>query len=135
MILPLALGIVDAVQAPKEQRRGIAVDQRNVVVVAEQGDDLPGLVLPQQAVVDEDAGQLLADRLVDQHRRHRGVDPAGEPADHLAVADLLLIRATARSRNAAMVQVPSRPTTLRQKLARSLPPSGVCATSGWNIRP
>jgi hypothetical protein len=33
-------------------------------------------------VVDEHAGQLLADRLVDQHRRDRAVDPARQAADH-----------------------------------------------------
>ena len=40
-------------------------------------------------MVDEDAGQLVADRLVDQHRRDRAVDAAGKAADHPAVADLL----------------------------------------------
>ena len=39
-------------------------------------------------MVDEYAGQLFADRLVDQHRRDRAVDPARQAADHLAVADL-----------------------------------------------
>jgi hypothetical protein len=39
-------------------------------------------------VVDEDAGELVADRLVDQHRGHRGIDAAREAADHLALADL-----------------------------------------------
>ena len=40
-------------------------------------------------MVDEHAGELLADRLVDQHRRHRRVDAAGQAADHPALADLL----------------------------------------------
>jgi hypothetical protein len=35
-------------------------------VVAEHGHDLLGLAQPQQPVVDEDAGELVADRLVDQ---------------------------------------------------------------------
>ena len=39
-------------------------------------------------MVDEHAGQLLADRLVDQHRRDRAVDAARQAADHLALADL-----------------------------------------------
>src|SRR2546428_227776 len=37
---------------------------------------------PQEAVVHEDAGEPLADRLVDQRRRDRRVDAAREPADH-----------------------------------------------------
>ncbi len=65
------------------------MDQRDVVVVAEHGHDLFGLIVPQQARVDEDAGQLVADGLVDQHGGHRGVHPAGEAADHLALAHLL----------------------------------------------
>ena len=39
-------------------------------------------------MIDEHAGELLADRLVDQHGGDRGVDAAGEPADHPALADL-----------------------------------------------
>ncbi len=64
------------------------MDQGNVVVVLEQGDDLLGLVHAQQAGVDEHAGQLLADGLMDQHGGDRTVDPAGQAADHLARADL-----------------------------------------------
>ena len=57
-------------------------------VVAERLDDLRGLVLPQQAVVDEDAGQLVADRLVDEERRDRRVDAARERAEHALAPDL-----------------------------------------------
>ena len=46
------------------------------------------LVEPQQAVVDEDAGELVADRLVDQHGGHRAVDAARQPADDAPLADL-----------------------------------------------
>ena len=64
------------------------MDQRDVVVVAEQAHDLLGLVEPQQAVVDEHALQLVAQRLVQQHGHHRGVDAARQAADHAALADL-----------------------------------------------
>ena len=64
------------------------MDQRDVVVVAEQPHDLLALVLAQQAVVDEHALQLVADRLVQQHGHDRGVDAARQAADHLALADL-----------------------------------------------
>ena len=65
------------------------MDERDVVVAAEQADDLIGLARAHQAVIDEDAGQLVADRLMDQHRRHRAVDAARKAADHLAGANLL----------------------------------------------
>ena len=46
------------------------------------------LVQPQQAVVDEHAGQLVADGAVDQRRRHTGIDPARQAQDHLLIAHL-----------------------------------------------
>ena len=42
----------------------------------------------QEPVVDEDAGELVADGLVDEQRGDRGVDAAGEPADHALAPDL-----------------------------------------------
>ena len=67
--LALLLGVVDAVQLAEEQLGGIDVHERDVERAAEQLDDLVGLVQAHQAVVDEDAGELVADRLVDQLRR------------------------------------------------------------------
>ena len=61
--------------------------QRDVVVIAKQRDDLLALAAAQQAGIDEDAMQLLAQRLVQQHRRHRAVDPARQAADHAPGAD------------------------------------------------
>jgi hypothetical protein len=44
------------------------MDQRDVVASAEQRHDLFGLVCAHQPVIDEHAGQLVADRLMDQDR-------------------------------------------------------------------
>ena len=71
----------------QEALLGVDVDQRDAELL-ERLDHLLGLVQPHQAVVDEDAGQLLPDRAVDQQRRDRGIDAAGEAADHPALADL-----------------------------------------------
>ena len=49
--------------------------------------DLLGLVLAQQPVVDEHAGEAGADGALDQGRRHRGVDPAGQAADRVTGPD------------------------------------------------
>ena len=57
-------------------------------MVAEQGHDLLGLVHAHQPVVDEDAGQLIADRLMNEHCGNRGVDAARQPADNLAITNL-----------------------------------------------
>ena len=40
-------------------------------------------------MIDEHAGQLVADRFVQKHRGDGAVDPARQPADHPALADLL----------------------------------------------
>ena len=45
-------------------------------------------VFAQQAVIDEDARQLFADRARDERRRDGRIDAAGERADHFVVADL-----------------------------------------------
>ncbi len=66
----------------------VDVDERHMEVSAERLDDLHRLVLPQQAMVDEDAGELVADRLVDEQRGDGRVDPAGETADDAFVTDL-----------------------------------------------
>ena len=68
--LALRLGVGDAGQRVEEQRLGLDVDQWDVVAVAKQRHHLLPLGQPQQAVVDEHAGELLADRLVDQRRRY-----------------------------------------------------------------
>jgi hypothetical protein len=58
-------------------------------VVAEHRDHFLRLAQPHQPVVHEDAGQLVADGLVDQHGGDRRIDPARQPADHPAVAHLV----------------------------------------------
>ena len=75
-------------------------------VAAEGLDDLLGLVLAQQAVVDEDARQLVADRLVDEQRRDGRVDAAGERAQRRARDPTCArIRSTCSSITAAGVHV------------------------------
>src|SRR3546814_17151685 len=59
-----------------------------MIMFAEQRLDLLALAQAQQAVVDEHAGELLADRFVDQHRGDRAVDAARQAAQHTLVADL-----------------------------------------------
>jgi hypothetical protein len=64
------------------------VDEGHVEVLAERLDDLLGLVLTEHPVVDEDAGELLADRLVHEQRGNGRVDSAGQRAQHPLVAHL-----------------------------------------------
>ena len=56
----------------------VDVDERHPEVAAERLDDLGCLVLAQQPVVDEHAGELVADRLVHEKRGDGRVDTARE---------------------------------------------------------
>ena len=88
MILRLASGSSTPASAFEEQILSFDMDQRDVVGPAEQRHHLLGLAEPQQTVIDEYAGELIADRFMDQHGGDRGIDAAGQAADHLALADL-----------------------------------------------
>ena len=88
MIFRLVSGSETPSSASEEGVRGVHDDE----VDAGGGDvvalDLLRLPLAQQPVVDEDAGELVADRALHERRGDRGVDAAGQPADHAGVADL-----------------------------------------------
>ena len=84
----LQLGIVEAREPFEKARRRIDVHDVEVQDVAERRDDAERLVLAHQAGVDVDARELLADRARHQRRGDRGVDAAGERAEHVGVADL-----------------------------------------------
>jgi hypothetical protein len=64
------------------------VDQRNVVMPAEQRHHLFRLTGTKKSMIDKHTGQLIADRLGDQNRRNRGIHAARKPADHLALTHL-----------------------------------------------
>ena len=81
----LLLRVADALEAGEEPVGGVDVDELDVEMVAERLDDPRRLVLAQEAVVDEDAGQLVADRPVHEQRRHRRVDAAREATEHAAL--------------------------------------------------
>jgi hypothetical protein len=63
------------------------VDERDAEMTGEGLDDLLGLVLAQEAVVDEDARELVADGLVHEERRHGRVDAARERAEDSFLSD------------------------------------------------
>ena len=86
--LPLHLRIVEPFERAEELLRRVDMDERDVEVAAEEADHLLRLALAQEAVIDEDAGELVADRLVDQDRRDRRIDAAREAADDPRFADL-----------------------------------------------
>ena len=87
--LAFLLRIGDAGQGVEEPLAGIDDVQVGLEVVAEGSLDRLGFALAQQAVVDEDARDLGADRLDEQRRHHGRIDAAGQAADDAVLADPL----------------------------------------------
>ena len=85
MIRRFCSGSVDAGQAGEEPLPGVDHDQVHAEVGLERDAQELRLLLAHQPVVDVDAGQPVADRAVDERRRHRRVHAARERADDLAV--------------------------------------------------
>ena len=89
----LLLGIDHAGERVEEALARVDDRQRDAEALAEDPLDLLRLVLAQQAVVDQDAVQLVADRAVHERRGDRRIHAARKPADdaarrRLAPADL-----------------------------------------------
>jgi hypothetical protein len=84
----LALGILDAGQALQEVLAGVHGANAEAERFAEHLHDPSRLVAAQHPVVDEEAGELIADGAVHEGRRHGRVDPAAQPADHTGAAHL-----------------------------------------------
>ena len=74
MILRFSSGSGDAGEPFQEHGSRVLMDKRDVVVPAEEARDLLGLALAHEAGVDEHAGELRPDRLVQQDR-----DPPTNP--------------------------------------------------------
>ena len=74
---PFALffGVGNPFEHRQKQLAGVAMNKRDVKVAPEKVDYLVRLAQTQQAGIDKDAGQLVVDRLVQQHRRDRRIDP------------------------------------------------------------
>ena len=97
--LALRLGVADARRAWRGSapapRRGRAARRSGCRRSRRPARPRPA----QEAVVDEDAGQLVADRLVDEQRGDGAVDAARERADHALAADLRADRARPAARS------------------------------------
>ena len=85
----LALGFRfgHALQGFQEGLRGVGTDDVEAHIPV-RGHDVLEFILPEQAVVDEDAGQLRSDRFVKQHGRDGRIDTAAQAEDDPVVPDL-----------------------------------------------
>ena len=88
MILRFCSGSVTPASCVEEALAGVDGDDVEAELLAHGLLDLGELVFAEDAVVDEDAGEAVADGAGDEHGGDGGVDAAGEAADGVAVADL-----------------------------------------------
>src|SRR5690606_24418998 len=102
--LALLLRIGDACEAAEEDLLRIHSYDLHAHVPGESGHNLIALVLAQQAVIDEHAGELRAYGPVQQRRDHGGVDAAGQAQQYLVAANLV-----AYARDAVLDDVARRP--------------------------
>src|SRR5439155_17750472 len=82
------LGIDDPRETAEESLSGVDIDEVDTESVGEVVPDLVGLTLTEQAVVHEDAGELIADRSMDKRSDRAGIDSAGHAADDTRPPDL-----------------------------------------------
>ena len=135
MTLRLRSGSVTPLSFVEEAPRGVDEHHLQVQPLREAAPDLGRLVLAQQPVVDEHAGETVADRTVDEQGRHRRVDAPGERADDPPLAPPApRICSTDSSTKEAAFQSRRQPHTSR-KLASTFVPSSVWTTSGWKRMP
>ena len=76
--LALFFRILDALQRSKKSIRRVNADHVDVHMFGEGLHDLVTFVMTQQAVVNEYADELIADRLVQQRCNNRRIDTAGQ---------------------------------------------------------
>ena len=72
----LLLGLGDAGQPLEEALIRVDVNERHFEVLIEGAHDVGCFLGPQEPVVDEDAGELVADSTVNEQRRDRRIDTA-----------------------------------------------------------
>ena len=82
------LRIGHALEQLEETLRGIDVFESDLEIFAENALHDLGFVFAQEPVVDEDAGELVADRLVQERRGDRRIDPAAQAEHDFLVAHL-----------------------------------------------
>ncbi len=86
--LALLLGVGDPGERSEVARRGVHTDHAHAEVLREGMHHLVTLVEPQQAVIDEHADELFADRPMQERRNHRGIDAARKSQQHAALPHL-----------------------------------------------
>ncbi|EIT87961.1 cytosine deaminase [Parascardovia denticolens IPLA 20019] len=124
--LALALRLADAFQSAQEVFRGIHGHQLDSRRLDEIMLDLFHLPLAQEAMIHENAGQLLTDGLMDQGCSHGGIHSPGQAANHLFVTHLLANPGDLVFDDAGRIPLPGNASLIVQEtLENVLPQRGV----------
>ena len=87
--LALALGVGHAAELREEAPGSIHILELDAEIFAEDALDGLGFAGAEEAIVDENAGELVSDGLVEERRGDAGIDAAGKAEDDVIGADLL----------------------------------------------
>ena len=130
MILRLVSGSVTPASASRNCSAASTVTRWTPVAATKSRSTCSRLARAQQPVVDEHAGQLVADGPLHQRGGHRGVDAAGQPADHLLVADLRADRLDLLVEDVGRRPVGAMPATSCRKCSAPAGRTAVCSDLG-----
>ena len=83
MIFRFCSGSVTPCELREEALRGVDVLELDVKILAEDALHHLFFARAEETVVDEDAGELIADRLVQKRGDDRGIDAAAQAEHHL----------------------------------------------------
>ena len=86
--LALVLGVAHAGELAQKLLAGIDMNDVGVQLAGEHLDNHLAFILAQQAMVDENAGELIANGAMDERRGDRGIDTAGQAEDDFLAAHL-----------------------------------------------
>ena len=98
-------------------------------------DDPVALATAEQTVVDEDAGQLIADGTMHECGGDRRVDATTECADDLAIADLLTERVDGHVDERRRLPGPCAATDVEQEVAQDVASQGRVRHLGMELDP
>src|SRR5690606_5510562 len=86
--LPLVFRVLHALERREELLLRVDANHVDAEMLAEHGHHLIALAEAQQAMIDEHADELIADRRMEQRRDDGRVDAARERKQHAVAADL-----------------------------------------------
>ena len=82
-------GLAHTGELAQEEIAGVHADNPGVQLALEHLHDHVAFVQAQQAMINEHAGELIANGAMNEGRRHRGINPTGEAEDDLMLTHLL----------------------------------------------